>query len=68
MHHFCANCLGLQNKRDENFLVMSDEALRHFTEEQLASIKRYSSVINVDLTAVEKYGGGGARCMLAELF
>jgi hypothetical protein len=67
MHHFCANCLFLQNKKEEKFLVMSDDAMRHFTAEQINLIKQHCSIIHSDLTTIEHYGGGGARCMLAEL-
>jgi hypothetical protein len=68
MHHFCANCLQLQNSQGEKFLVMSDNAYEHFTDEQRATIEKFNPVIHTNLRTIEKYGGGGARCMLAELF
>jgi hypothetical protein len=68
IHHFCANCLELQNKNGEKYLVMSDNAFQHFTPKQLATIQAFTHIIHTDLTTIEKYGGGGARCMLAELF
>jgi hypothetical protein len=68
MHYFCANCLELQNAAGERFLVMSEEAFLHFTPEQINTIKQRCSIIHADLSTIERYGGGGARCMLAELF
>jgi hypothetical protein len=68
MHHFCANCLQLKNQNGEKFLVMSDDAFNHFTASQLETIQSFSKIIHSDLSTIEKYGGGGARCMLAELF
>jgi hypothetical protein len=68
MHHFCANCLQLQNSNGERYLIMSDNAFQHFTPDQLERIHIFSRIIHSDLSTIEKYGGGGARCMLAELF
>jgi hypothetical protein len=68
MHHFCANCLQLQNKNKDKYFIMSDNAYHHFSSEQLKIIHTYSKIIHSDLSTIEKYGGGGARCMLAELF
>jgi hypothetical protein len=68
MHHFCANSLQLQNKEGAKYLVMSDKAFTNFTHEQLKTIQNFSNIIHSDLSTIEKYGGGGARCMLAELF
>jgi len=68
MHSFCANCLELQNESGKSFLVMSDQAFRNFRDEQLEILNRFSSIIHVDLSTIETIGGGGARCMLAEMF
>jgi hypothetical protein len=68
MHHFCANCLLLQNQKGDSFLIMSDNAFEHFMDEQIKAINNYCRIIHSDLSTIEKYGGGGARCMLAELF
>ena len=68
MHYFCANCLQLQNTSGEKYLVMSNRAFEHFTPEQINVIKQYCSIIHSDLNTIEQNGGGGARCMLAELF
>jgi hypothetical protein len=68
MHHYCGNCLELQDNKGKKFLVMSDDAFTHFTEQQLQAIQTSCSIIHVNLGTIEKYGGGGARCMLAELF
>jgi N-dimethylarginine dimethylaminohydrolase len=35
-------------------------------EEKIA--KHYKKIIHSDLSTIEKYGGGSARCMLSELF
>lgn len=68
MHCFCGNCLSLENTSGQKFLVMSDEAYAHFTKDQLRLIEKSCSIIHSNLKTIETYGGGGARCMMAELF
>ncbi len=68
MHHFCGNCLELQNKKEEKFLLMSARARNHFSASGKKSIEKYCTILYADLDIIETYGGGGARCMVAELF
>lgn len=68
MHDFCGNCLQLKNKDGELFLVMSTKAFNSFSETQIEQLSSFSAVLHTDLDTIETMGGGGARCMLAELF
>ena len=68
MHHFCGNCLVIENKSGKKFLVMSDNAYNHFTKDQLQTIETFCTIIHSNLETFETFGGGGARCMLAELY
>jgi len=55
----------------EGYLVaMSSRAFRAFTESQKQQFRDAGVVdfVHVDLDVIETVGGGGARCMLAELF
>jgi hypothetical protein len=66
---FCGNSLEARNNENELFLIMSSrafEALNNIQKDQLS--KYYKKIIHSDLTTIEKYGGGSARCMLNELF
>jgi hypothetical protein len=48
---------------------MSSRAFNALTGVQKNHLsKYYKSIIHADLTTIEKYGGGSARCMLNELF
>lgn len=67
MHDFCGNVLELENPKGEKFVVMSERARRSFRPDQLAALSRHAEPLHVDLTTIETYGGGSARCMLAEL-
>jgi hypothetical protein len=48
---------------------MSSRAFNALSENQKTALsKYYRDIIHADLTTIEKYGGGSARCMLNELF
>ena len=68
MNHFCGNILEIQNTFGENFIVMSKSAFDHFTQDQRDILGQFGEILQVDISTIEKYGGGSARCMLAELF
>ena len=66
---FCGNSLEAKNDKDEYFLIMSSRAFNALTKDQKITLtKYYKNIIHSDLTNIEKYGGGSARCMLNELF
>lgn len=68
MNHFAGNMLQVQNKAGEKFLVMSSQAYRSLTKEQVGSIEKYNAIIHSSLDTIERNGGGSARCMMAEIF
>jgi len=48
---------------------MSSRAFNTLNDGQKEKLsKYYKKIIHSDLTTIEKYGGGSARCMLNELF
>ena len=47
---------------------MSATAEKILTDEQRKSLEKYAVIIPVKVSTIEKYGGGSARCMLAELY
>lgn len=68
MSNFCGNCLELENHKREKFLLMSSRAFNHFTKAQMENIEKHKKILQSDLHTIETFGGGGARCMVAELF
>lgn len=65
----CCNALEVVGKNDEKMLTISRAALEALKPDQKSMIgKYYETLICPDLTTLEKYGGGSARCMLMELF
>ena len=66
--HFAGNMLEAKNKANESFLIMSSRAYKAMNEAQITQIQQHSQIIHAPLTTIENYGGGSARCMLAEIF
>jgi len=66
---FCGNCLEIPNKNGELLLAMSTRSFKGYTEEQKAKLLlHFKKIVHEDIPTIEKFGGGSARCMLAELF
>jgi hypothetical protein len=69
MDRFCGNVLELQDGRGLPLMAMSTQAYRAFTESQLRTILRHcADIVHAPVDTIERVGGGGVRCMLAELF
>ena len=68
VEQFAGNMLQLKNEKEDRFLIMSTSAYNSLNKEQLNSILPLTKIIHSDLTTIETYGGGSARCMIAELF
>lgn len=69
MMDYAGNVLQLRSTRGHGVLAMSTRGYNSLTEEQLQTISEHScSIVHGDLSTLEKFGGGGARCMIAEVF
>ena len=66
---FAGNALEVKGEGDKPMLVMSKSGYESLTEAQRQMyLKHVDRFITPDLTTVQHYGGGAARCMLQELF
>ncbi|HKK78039.1 MAG TPA: arginine deiminase-related protein, partial [Phaeodactylibacter sp.] len=68
MMQFAGNMLQVANANGDTFLVMSEQAYQSLSEEQLEQIKTHTMPLHSPLDTIERYGGGSARCMMAEIF
>ena len=68
MNQFAGNMLQVENKEGKTYLVMSEQAFKSLHTEQISHIERHTTILHSPLYTIEKYGGGSARCMLAEVF
>ena len=68
MNNFCCNVLEVIGNNNQKYLIMSDTAFRAFSDQQKIMIERFLKISHCDLSTIEAAGGGGARCMMAEIF
>ena len=65
---FAGNILELKDAKNEPLIVMSTNAYESLEQIQLKKIERHGRIIHSSLDTIEKFGGGSARCMIAEVF
>lgn len=68
MDEFAGNMLHVRNSKGEKLWVMSSRAYNALTPEQISALQHNSLLLHAPLDVIERYGGGSARCMLAEIF
>jgi hypothetical protein len=67
-HHFAGNMLEVCDKGGSAIMVMSSQAFKSLDIEQVAKIESFARILHADIRTIETYGGGSARCMMAEVF
>ena len=68
MNNFAGNVIEVENTKGVSHIIMSDSAYQALDHKQLDSINSVSNIIAIPLETIERYGGGSARCMVAEIF
>ncbi|MDQ3192305.1 MAG: arginine deiminase-related protein [Bacteroidota bacterium] len=68
MTKFAGNMLQLKTKKGNLLLVMSQQGYESLTLEQINKIEKSTAIFHSNISHIEKYGGGSARCMMAEIF
>ncbi|WP_313514713.1 citrulline utilization hydrolase CtlX [Sphingobacterium sp.] len=68
MNHFAGNILEVRNIDGDPVICMSSQAFESFEEEQIEALEKHGKIAHAPLFSIEKYGGGSARCMMAEVF
>lgn len=68
MLSFAGNMLQVRNKDGKTYLVMSEQAYKSLNQSQIDTIESHTEILFVSIDTIENYGGGSARCMMAEVF
>ena len=68
MMSFAGNMLQVRNATGQTYLVMSQTAHDSLTPDQISRILKHTKIIAAPIQTIETYGGGSARCMIAEVF
>ncbi len=67
MKAFCGNILELVDSQGRPVLAMSTRAYEAFTTDQKRILTEAGTIVHVPIPTIEDVGGGGVRCMIAEL-
>ena len=65
---FAGNVLELANDRGESIIVFSETAWGALEPATQNAISEHGQVLTANIPTIEQVGGGGVRCMIAELF
>ena len=65
---FAGNLLELRSRSGEALFVLSARARRALRPDQARVLERHGRLVSAELDTIETYGGGSARCMIAEVF
>lgn len=68
MQQFAGNMLQVRNRNQQRFIVLSQTAFNSLGEVQLNRLRAHGKLLTPNLQTIETYGGGSARCMMAEVF
>lgn len=64
----CGNIIQLATPNGESKVVLSKNAYQAFSESQRKFLEKIGDLVILDIPTIESIGGGGTRCMIAELF
>ena len=67
LNSFAGNSYQLYNKRGESFIVMSEQAFNSLRKAQIDKLNEFGKILHSPLYTIENYGGGSARCMIADI-
>ena len=68
VNSFAGNMLQVLDRNNNYLLIMSESAYNVLTAAQKNIINKYAKIVFSSLNTIETYGGGSARCMMAEVF
>jgi len=68
MNSFAGNMLQVRSTEGQTILVMSSQAYRALLPAQIKKLEGHTKLLHAPIDTIETYGGGSARCMMAEVF
>jgi hypothetical protein len=67
LRRFGCNLLELRSSRGDPIIAMSEKARTNLLPDQLRTLESFGELVSVDIPTIEAVGGGGVRCMIAEV-
>ena len=68
MASFVGNMLQVTSHSGKSFTILSSQAIRSLHLPQINVIGNKNELLSFDISTIELAGGGGIRCMMAEIF
>jgi len=68
MLSFAGNMLQVRNTSGDTYLIMSSQAFESLNKNQIEKIQQKTKILHSSIKTIETFGGGSARCMMAEVF
>ncbi|MGC0152005.1 citrulline utilization hydrolase CtlX [Chromobacterium vaccinii] len=68
LERFAGNALELRSRDGEPVFALSRQAWSALTAKQRELLSSYARIALAPIDTIERLGGGGARCMVAEIF
>jgi hypothetical protein len=68
MKKFLGNAIEVSNNKGTRLLILSQTAYDSLEDTQRKRLESYVKLVPCPLNTIETYGGGSARCMIAEIF
>ena len=68
LNSFCGNMLELKDQEGKAIIVLSQNAYNSLTILQKQELKTCGKLLPININTIETVAGGGARCMVAEIF
>lgn len=64
MQSFAGNCLEVFDRNGKSKLIMSRTGYSTLKPGQISTIEQYSEIVIVNVSIIERIGGGSVRCMM----
>ena len=65
---FGGNMLEVRNSAEEYLIVLSTTAMETLQASEIAFLQQFGLLLPIEISHIERTGGGSVRCMLAEVF
>ena len=68
VENFAGNILQVRNVKGTSLIIMSEAAFKSYSSKQKKQLEKHGQILFSPIPTIEKYGGGGVRCMMSEIF
>jgi hypothetical protein len=68
VHAYAGNMLQVMSGEGEKVTILSKTAYQSLTRDQKKALQYHTNLLPVDISTIERIGGGSVRCMMAEIF